>query len=98
MGIQNILNNLEDLTNDEMKYLFRIVSDEMKKQVIGYIKIDDKFEPAISERESFSPLSSFGISNVHISDCFIPFPKNKTLYDMCKDPLNFANWCEKNLK
>lgn len=89
---------MEKYTLDQAKMIFSGASMLMKNFIIGYIKVGDRFEPAVSESETFMPLSSFGISNVHISDKFIPFPDGKNLTQMLSSPLEYHEWCKENLK
>lgn len=83
---------------DQAKEIFSGASMLMQNFIIGYIKVGDRFEPAVSESETFMPLSSFGISNVYISDKFIPFPDGKNLTQMLRSPLEYHEWCKENLK
>lgn len=77
--------------------LFRFASLQMQNYIIGYIKVGSRYEPAISDFETFMPLSSFGISNVHISSKFVRFPEGKTLAEMLERPIEFQEWCKLNL-
>jgi len=85
-----------EITLDQAKDLFRVASIIMQKHIIGYIRVGGNFEPAVSDTETFMPLNSFGISNTFISDQFIPFPDNKSLLDMLKNPIEFNEWCQTN--
>jgi|SRR6478735_4296993 len=90
-------NFIESLNKEDVITLFKIMSLKMQDQIIGYINVySDIYEPAISESETLMPLKSFGIANTHISDKFIPFPDNKKLSDMLKEPKKFNDWCKEN--
>lgn len=90
--------NFNTINKEETMNLFSFVSRKMQEFIVGYIKVGNKYEPAVSENETFMPLSSFGISNTFISDKFIPFPDGKTLADMVKTPIEYQKWCDENLK
>jgi hypothetical protein len=97
--MEKFLEIIEKMDKKEKRKAFSILSQEMQKQVIGYINVfDDIYEPAISESETFCPRPSFGITNTFICDRFIPFPEGKNLFEMTQDPLEFHKWCENNLK
>lgn len=89
---------MDNITKNQAVDMFRSASLLMQNFVIGYIKVGDSFEPAISPSETLMPLSSFGISNVHIYDRFISFPDGKSLTQMLNNPFEYYNWCLDNLK
>lgn len=90
-------NYIESLNDEEVITLFKIMLLKMQDQIIGYINVySDIYEPAISESETLMPLKSFGLVNTHIYGKFIPFPDNKKLSDMLKDPIKFNDWCKEN--
>lgn len=89
---------MENITKKQAVDMFRSASLLMQNFVIGYIKVGDRYEPAISPSETLMPLSSFGISNVHIHDYFIPFPEGKNLTQMLNNPFEYYKWCQDNLK
>jgi len=91
---------IKNFTDKEKREFFSFMSDEMKKQIIGYIiNPFNQSEPALNEYTSYMPLKSFGTSEIHYDSKirFIPFPDNKTLYDMVDDPINYHKWCKENL-
>lgn len=88
----------ENIELEMAKQNFREASLKMQNFVVGYMKIGNSFEPAISSEESFMPLNSFGVSNSYIVNKFIPFPDGKNLTQMLREPIEFNNWCKENLK
>jgi hypothetical protein len=64
---------------------------------LEYRSLGNFWEPAISDHETFMPLSSFGTSNNHIHGRkFCKFPDNKSLFEMLSDPFIFNDWLKQN--
>lgn len=95
--IEKFLEILDKMDNPTIRGVFEILLQKMKAQTIGYINVHgNHFEPAISPTETFMPLPSFGLSNTHIYNKFIPFPNGKCLAEMLHDPIEFHQWCIDN--
>lgn len=98
VNLLTLMKDIRQLSDEDKRFLFSELSEELKKQIIGYIKVFDSYEPAISEHETFMPMSSFGRSNDIFEYCyFVPFPDGKSLFDMCEEPVEFGKWCDENL-
>lgn len=90
-------NYIDAFSDKDIRIAFSIMLKKMQEQVIGYIEVyPGYFEPAISEHETYMPLSSFGLSNTHINANFIQFPDGKRLSDMVADPNEYMEWCKAN--
>lgn len=88
---------IDKFDDKAIRDIFRIVSEKMQEQIVGYIFIDNEYVPAVSDINAFYPLKSFGISNeLKPSAIFKPFPEGKTLKDMVENPFEFNEWLDNN--